>query len=128
MVNLNFYSNTSLFLDQNSVNIGSHKTAVEEEWNRIFKEFILKAYKSFRRCVDTIIEKKCWLYFVNLCVYLFCSLFCKIRINLVYDRVVYYFTRIFFSFALCVCIYIYIYAEFPRTPPHSLSPPIGGVF
>ena len=39
-------------------NIGSLKTAIEEEWNKISEEFILKAYKSFPRSVDTIIEKK----------------------------------------------------------------------
>ena len=38
-------------------NIGSRKTAIEEEWNIMFKKYILKANKSFRRCVDTIIEK-----------------------------------------------------------------------
>ena len=39
-------------------NIGLLKTAPEEEWNRISEELILKAYQSFRRRVDTIIEKK----------------------------------------------------------------------
>ena len=38
-------------------NIGSFKT-LEEEWNKISEEFILKASKSFQRYVDTIIEKK----------------------------------------------------------------------
>ena len=38
-------------------NIGLLKTAVEEEWNKINEEFILKVYKLFRRHVDTIIEK-----------------------------------------------------------------------
>ena len=38
-------------------NIGSLKIAVEEEWNKISEEFILKAYKSSRRRVNTIIEK-----------------------------------------------------------------------
>ena len=38
-------------------NIGSLKTAIEEEWNKMFEEFILKTCKSFRMCVDTIIEK-----------------------------------------------------------------------
>ena len=55
-------------------NIGSFKTNIEEEWNRMSEEFILKACKSFQRCVDTIIEKKKkkkWrLYWVNL---LFCN-------------------------------------------------------
>ena len=39
-------------------NIGSLKTAIEEEWNRMFEEFILKACKLFRSYVDTIIEKR----------------------------------------------------------------------
>ena len=37
-------------------NIGSLKTAIEEEWNKMSEEFILKACKSFRERVDTIIE------------------------------------------------------------------------
>ena len=39
-------------------NIGSLKTAIEEELNKMSKEFILKTRKSFRRRVDTITEKK----------------------------------------------------------------------
>ena len=38
-------------------NIGSLKTAIEEKWNKMSEEFILKACKSFPRCFDTIIEK-----------------------------------------------------------------------
>ena len=38
-------------------NIGSFKTAIEEEWNKMLEEFILKTCKSFQRYVDTIIEK-----------------------------------------------------------------------
>ena len=38
-------------------NISSLKTAIEVEWNKMSKEFILKACKSFQRHVDTIIEK-----------------------------------------------------------------------
>ena len=34
-----------------------HQTAVEEEWNKMSKEFISKTCKLFRRYVDTIIEK-----------------------------------------------------------------------
>ena len=37
-------------------NIVSLKTAIEEEWNKMSEEFILKAYKSFRRRVDIIIQ------------------------------------------------------------------------
>ena len=43
-------------------NIGSLKTAIEEEWNKMSEEFILKACESFQRHVDTIIEKKWWPY------------------------------------------------------------------
>ena len=39
-------------------NIGLFKTAIEEEWNKMSEEFILKAFKLFQRCVDIIIEKK----------------------------------------------------------------------
>ena len=38
-------------------NIGSLKTAIEEEWNKMSEEFILKACKLFQRRVDAIIEK-----------------------------------------------------------------------
>ena len=38
--------------------IGSLKTAIEEEWNEMSEEFILKAYKSFWRRVNKILEKK----------------------------------------------------------------------
>ena len=44
-------------LPTNKANIGSLKSAVQKEWNRISEEFILKAGKSFPRRVDTIIEK-----------------------------------------------------------------------
>ena len=33
-------------------NIGSLKTVIEEERDEMSEEFILKAFKSFRRCVD----------------------------------------------------------------------------
>ena len=44
---------------ENKTNATSNpnKTAIEEEWNKMSEEFILKTYKSFRRRVDTIIEK-----------------------------------------------------------------------
>ena len=38
-------------------NIGSLKTAIEEEWNKTSEKFILKAFRSFRSPVDTIMEK-----------------------------------------------------------------------
>ena len=31
-------------------NIGLFKTAIEEEWNEMFVEFILKAFKAFWKC------------------------------------------------------------------------------
>ena len=37
--------------------IGSLKTDIQEEWNKMHEEFILKACKSFLRRVDTIILK-----------------------------------------------------------------------
>ena len=43
-------------------NICSLKTAIEEEWNKMSEEFILKICKLFQRCVDTIIKKKWWPY------------------------------------------------------------------
>ena len=39
-------------------NIGFLKTVIEYEWNKMIEELILMACKSFRRSVDTIIEKK----------------------------------------------------------------------
>ena len=39
------------------LNIGLLKNAFEEEWDKISEEFILKAYESFWRRVDKIIEK-----------------------------------------------------------------------
>ena len=44
----------------------SAKTAIEEKWNKMSEEFILKVRKSFWRRVDTIIEKKWRPYGVNL--------------------------------------------------------------
>ena len=39
-------------------NIGSLKTSIEKEWNKIPGEFTLKACKSFRWRIDIIILKK----------------------------------------------------------------------
>ena len=39
-------------------NIGSLKTVIEEEPNKMSEKFMMKAYKSFWRHVDTITEKK----------------------------------------------------------------------
>ena len=38
-------------------NIPSLKTAIEEEWKKMYEKFILKPCKSFRRGIDTIIKK-----------------------------------------------------------------------
>ena len=43
-------------------NIGSLKTAIEEEWKKMSEEFILKACNSFQKQVDTMIKKKWWPY------------------------------------------------------------------
>ena len=51
-------------------NIGSLKTAFQEEWNKMSEQFILKVCKFFRRCVDIIIEK--WQpYWVNLLFFVY---------------------------------------------------------
>ena len=59
-------------------NIGALKNAIEEEWNKMSEEFILKVCKSFRRCVDIIIEKKWSPHKVSLlfCVYFLVLIFC----------------------------------------------------
>ena len=67
-------------------NIGSLKTAIEEEWNKISEEFILQACISFRRPIDIIIKKPDGhneLIYCVLSLFLFCCLFFKININLV---------------------------------------------
>ena len=63
------------------------------------EEFIMKLWKSFRRRVDTIIEKKngglieqIYRYFILL------STFKKIKLILFHNRVVYYLTKIFLIF------------------------------
>ena len=38
-------------------NIGSLKTAIKEEWNKMSEEYIFKTCKLLGRCVNTIIEK-----------------------------------------------------------------------
>ena len=60
-------------------NIGSLKTAIEEEWNKKSKEFILKVRKSFQRHVGTIFEKK-WQLIEQ--VYCFVSIFLKSKLIL----------------------------------------------
>ena len=74
-------------------NIGSLKTAIEEKWNKMSGEFILKVCKSFRRRVDTTIKKNGS--HIEL-IYCFLSIFFfKLTLILFYNRVVYYYTRIF---------------------------------
>ena len=41
------------------LNIGSLMTTIEEEWNKMSEEFILKTCKLFQNYVDAIIEKNC---------------------------------------------------------------------
>ena len=61
--NLNPFDYTIWGILENKINATSHpsidslKTAIEEERNKMSEAFIFKACKSFRRCVDTIIEK-----------------------------------------------------------------------
>ena len=61
-------------------NIGSLKTVIENEWNKISEEFILKACKSFQRHIDAIIEK---IVAILSKFTVFCCLFFIININLV---------------------------------------------
>ena len=75
------------------LNIGSLKTAIEEEWDKMSGEFILKTCKSFQRHVDRIIEKKSRPYRVNLLFNV--HLILKLKLILFYNRVVYYYNRIF---------------------------------
>ena len=80
-------------------NICSLKKATEEEWNKVSGKFILKACKSFWWHVDTIIEKKMAAIlskFIVLCLfsYFLCYLL-KQKLFLFYNRVVYFYTRIF---------------------------------
>ena len=83
------------------LNIGSLKTAIEEEWNKMSEEFILKACKSFWRCINTIIEKL-WSYWVNSLFYvnllILLLIFLQLKIILFYNTVVYYYTRLFLIF------------------------------
>ena len=78
-------------------NIDSLKTAIVGEWNKMSEEFILKACKSFRRHVDTIIEKMTTILskVTVLCLSsYFVVYFFKLKLILFYNRVVYYDTRI----------------------------------
>ena len=67
-------------------NIDSLKIAIEKEWNKMSAEFILKACKSFRRRVDTVIEKMMAILskFTVLCLSSYFVVYSfKIKINLV---------------------------------------------
>ena len=70
------------------LNIGSLKTAIEQEWNKMFEEFILKTCKSFQRHVDTMkaILSKFTILYLSLLFF---------KLILFYNRVVYYYTRKF---------------------------------
>ena len=75
-------------------NIGLLKIAIEEEWNKMSVEFILKACKSFWRCVEkmVIILNK----FTVFCLSsYFVVYFLKLELILFNKRVIYYYTRIF---------------------------------
>ena len=74
--------------------IGSLKTAIVKEWNKMSEEFLLKACKSFRRRANIIIKKKAVAIlskFTLLCLpsYFFVY-FSKLKLILFYYRVVYY--------------------------------------
>ena len=59
-------------------------TASKAKWNKMFEEFILKTCKSFRRRVDTIIEKMVVVLskFTVLCLHSYFVIYIfKIKIN-----------------------------------------------
>ena len=68
-------------------NIVSLRTAIDEKWNKMFEEFILKACKLFQRHLDTIIEKTMVAilskFTVFVSIFLFCHLFFRIKCNLI---------------------------------------------
>ena len=71
-------------------NIASLKTAIEEEWNKMANHFF-KTCKSFRRRVDTMIEKMAALLskFTVLCLSsYFVVYFLRLKLILFYNRVV----------------------------------------
>ena len=75
------------------LNIGLLKTTIEGEWNKMSEEFILKAYKSFRRHVATIIEKIAAILskFTVMCLsFYFVAYFLKLKLILFYNIVFYY--------------------------------------
>ena len=74
-------------------NIGLLITVIEEEWNKRSEEFTLKVCKSFWRCLDRIIEKTMTAILSKFTVLCRSSYFLKLI--LFYNRVVFYYTRIF---------------------------------
>ena len=99
-------------------NISSLKTAIKEEWNKMSEKFILKACKSFRRRVETIIEKKMVAilskFIVSCLTSYFVVYFLKLELILFYYRMVYYYTRIFLillPYPVYLSIYRYIYTS-----------------
>ena len=83
-------------------NFGSLRRVIEEEWNKMPEEYILKACKSFWKHVDIIIENIFWPYWVMLLfgVYLpilmFCFLFFKLKLILFYYWVLHnYYSKLF---------------------------------
>ena len=100
-------------------NIGSLKTAIEEEWNEMSEEFILKACNLFWRHVDIIIEKKMVTIlgkFTVLCLSsYFVVYFFKSKWILFYNRIVHYHTRIFLILlphpVYCVGVGVVLFTE-----------------
>ena len=75
-------------------NIGSLKTAVEREWNKMSEEFILKACKLFWRWIHIMIKKMVAIS----SIYCFVSIYfvvLKLKLILFYNKVAYIYTRIF---------------------------------
>ena len=75
----NFLDTTNYLKTTSHSDIGSLKNAIEEEWNKISEEFILKVCKSFWRRFDSIIEKKkkwspYWVDFLFYVIYLLIQL------------------------------------------------------
>ena len=74
---------------ENKTNATSHPnigSAIEEEWNKMLEEFILKACKLFQERVDIIIAKTTAILskFTVLCLSSFVVYFLKIKINLIF--------------------------------------------
>ena len=83
-------------------NIGSLKTTIGEEWNKMSEKFILKTSKSFHRHVERIIFKKIAAIlrkFTVLCLLsYFIVYFFNLKLILFYNRVIYYYTKFLIFF------------------------------